>query len=161
MITTNFERLISHVNDSVNMPTVKIMNDVVKFFTSHRHEEMDLNTIGVAVFGKEYLEKDNFFKKSWATTLGHICAYLSKSGYINIKKVPNGSPIEIEEEKIVPHNKNNEPIVLTVRDDFGRTFDIISPFVTDRVNCNNKIVTIKKTVQPMKKVYTWIYNEDC
>lgn len=147
-----YEKTYVSVTNAIN--STEHLDAVVEFLRG-QSEPVTCATIGRAVFGDRY---DSYsMGKSCQGMMGQMLKHLRQGGFIK-KEERKGNPIEIEEEGWIPAlDVNGETPTIIVHDDKGREYVINNPnWGGSYRNGSGHWGTIKKTITPTIKYYTWI-----
>lgn len=152
MIVNEYEKTYVSVFKAVN--SVKHLNAVVEFLQKQT-KPVTCAEIGKAVFGDDY--NSCFMGKSYQGIMGQMLRHLRDGGFIKMEE-HKGDRIDYETFAWIPAETdvNEEPPTIVVHDDNGRTYTIDNPNYTGCDYRNGHWGTIKKTIFPTIKTYTWI-----
>lgn len=131
---------------------------------------MSAKELGVAIIGDEYTKTDRqvYSTKNggeftrygrsnkamhWSSFIGRMMKILTQKGLVKTEMV-NGEPITIEVEDWVD-NPDAPPREIIVHDDDGNEYTMNNPKYDWRIH-GGSWQTVKKTIIPKVKVYSWV-----
>lgn len=148
MKVTDYEKTYKSVSNAVK--DTQYLDAVVDFLRK-QNEPVTCATIGKAVFGDKYSTD-----RAYSSRMGQMLWHLRVGGFVKVEK-HKGDPIEIEVgDWIVEPDANGEPPRVTVHDDKGREFTAKNPYYTGPYIPHEYWGTVKKTITPTIRTYTWI-----
>jgi hypothetical protein len=146
MFANEYEKTYKNVRSA--MKSTEHLSKVIEFLKAQT-EPVSCQTIGEAIFW-DYHSDDSH--RSYASRIGQMLCHLREGGFIEEEKT-YGEPKEIEVREWTYDNKIKE--FIKVHDDEGNSYIVPNP----RFNPYNRQghwETVKKTVHPVIKVYSWI-----
>lgn len=150
MITTKFEDTYRCVQTA--KADVDKLAAVVDFL-SKQTEPVTCKEIGMAVFGNVYSR--SYLSRSYASRMGQMLYHLRENGFITVEE-RIGEPMEIEVECWIDQDGAGVPLVITVHDDEGNTYQMPNPKANPRSRRCGHYGAVKKTIIPKTKVYKWV-----
>lgn len=135
--------------------TARFIDEVAEYVSSRANEYVTIKEICKEIY-KDLFVKDSYMYLSQINTISNVMKHLVDGGFVKRVKIPDGAPIELEEEKMIKVDAFNRPLMITVKADDGRKFEIEDPDIPQNDDWHWEYITIKKTVQPKKSAYMWI-----
>lgn len=125
---------------------------------------MSCKEIGFAMFGDAYAyDGDPTSHDAWlqrinrrrlTSHLTQMLRHLVRGGFINREEI-NGEPVEVEQEEYRRIDDDGHPQYIRVHDDEGNEYMMPNPKYNPCYGTGNW-VTVKKTIVPKIRVYTWV-----
>lgn len=119
---------------------------------------MTCKEIGVAMFGDAYVKDGDYWHDSYSRQLtAHLTQmlrHLMRGGFIDRKEI-DGEPVEIETQEYIRRDDDGHPQYIRVHDDEGNEYQMPNPKYNPCYGTGGW-VTVKKTVTPKIRVYTWV-----
>ena len=147
MEANKYERTYVSVREAQS--AVHHVDDVVAFLRDVK-KPVSCKEIGLAIYGDDYLTDAR--KRMYASELGQILHHLYKGHFISIHE-SKGDPIEIEVEEWI--DDDDVARYIKVHDDEGNSYLMPNPKYNP-FNRHGHWGTVKKTVHPTVKTYSWI-----
>jgi len=142
--------------------------DALAALLKNAERPMTCKEIGTALYGEDYLIlpdcyenwQHNMIAREYIGHLGHLLSRLRWNGYISVKventnipvKDKNGNIVTYETQELKPSEASDEPYMITVKDEQGRTYSIRNPHYVPR---SALYETVTKIVYQKIKYYEW------